>query len=117
MSLATRITLLVAALLALCGVAAGAAFHRAVRRSLDAELQGRLDARLAWLTAALDVELEDGELQLNAPDDPPGSDAAPHWQVAAADGRVLWASPAAPPAPPPSPCGRRRWRRASRRRW
>ena len=100
MSLATRITLLVTALLGVCGVAAGAALHRAARRSLEAEIQGRLDARLAWLNAALDVELEDGELQLDAPDDPAGSDAAPHWQVATTDGRVLWASAAAAPAEP-----------------
>src|SRR5688572_13454929 len=97
MSLATRITILVTALLGACGLAAGVAFHRAARRSLDAELQGRLDARLSWLAGALDVELEDGELQLDAPDEPPGSDAAPHWQVAATDGRVLWASAARSP--------------------
>ena len=98
MPLATRITLLVTALLAVCGVAAGAAFHRAARRSLEAEIQGRLDTRLAWLAGALDVELEDGELQLDARAEPEGADAAQHWQVAATDGRVLWASPAPEPA-------------------
>jgi two-component system OmpR family sensor kinase len=100
MSLATRITLLVAALLGACGLIAGAAFHGAVKRSLDAELQGRLEARLAWLAGALDVELEDGELQLDARDEPAGAEAAAHWHIATADGRVLWASAGAAPAEP-----------------
>jgi signal transduction histidine kinase len=100
MSLATRITLLVAALLAACGVLAGAAFHRAARRSLEAELQGGLDARLAWLAAALDVELGDGQLQLDAPDEPAGAAATTRWQVATTDGRVLWASAGPAPAEP-----------------
>src|SRR5687768_13668685 len=100
MSLATRITILVTALLGACGLAAGVAFHRAARRSLEAELQGRLDARLSWLAGALDVELEDGELQLDAPDEPPGGDAALHWQVATTEGRVLWASAAPLPKEP-----------------
>ena len=98
MPLATRITLLVTALLGTCGFAAGAAFHRAARRSLEAEIQGRLDTRLAWLAGALDVELEDGELQLDARAEPAGGDAAQHWQIAATDGRVLWASPGPEPA-------------------
>src|SRR5687768_6915817 len=98
MPLATRITLLVTALLAICGVAAGVAFHRAARRSLEAEIERRLDTRLAWLAGALDVELEDGELQLDARAEPAGGEAAQHWQVAATDGRVLWASPAPEPA-------------------
>ena len=98
MPLATRITLLVTALLAVCGIAAGVAFHGAARRSLEVEIQRRLDTRLAWLAGALDVELEDGELQLDARTEPAGGEAAQHWQVATTDGRVLWASPAPEPA-------------------
>src|SRR5688500_15975538 len=98
MSLATRITLLVSAVLAACGLAAGAALHRAAARVLEAQLHGRLDARLDWLGWALDVEPDDGELHLDARDDPPA--AAEHWQVATADGRVLWSSAGqAPPGP------------------
>jgi len=92
MSLATRITLLVSALLAVCGAAAGVATYRSAARSLSAEVQGRLKARLAWMEGVLDVELEDGELQLEARDEPAGA-AATGWEIAATDGRVLWASP------------------------
>lgn len=96
MSLATRITLLVIVLLAACGVLGGVALQRAARRSIEAELQGRLDARLAWLAGAVDVELDDGEVRMVARDEPGGG--AEYWQVATADGRVLWAASAAPPA-------------------
>ena len=92
MSLATRITVLVSALLAVCGAAAGIAIYRSAERSLGAEVQGRLEARLAWLEGVLDVELEDGELQLEARDELAGN-ASTGWEIAATDGRVLWASP------------------------
>jgi signal transduction histidine kinase len=97
MSLSTRITLLLTLVLAGCGLAAGAAFHRALRRSAEAELGGRLDARLAWLEGALEVEAEDGEVELDAGTEPAG--AAEYWQVSAGDGATgLWASGAQPPA-------------------
>ena len=94
MSLATRITVVVLLVLSIGAVAAGVAFHRSVRRALENELQGRLDARIAWLNGALDVELDDGEVQLDAPSEPVG--LAEYWQVATADGRILWAAAGKP---------------------
>src|SRR5687768_18308584 len=96
MSLATRITLLVCVLLAACGLGAGAAFQRAHRRAAEAELSGRLAGRLAWLEGALEVELDDGEVQLEARDEPGG--VAEHWHVATADGKILWSSATRAPA-------------------
>jgi hypothetical protein len=90
MSVATRITLLIVLLLSLCSALAGVAFLRVARQSLDAPIQGRLDARLSWLAAALDIDLEDGEIQLEPGAEP--IDAAEHWQIATHDGRVLWSS-------------------------
>src|SRR5687767_15080096 len=95
-SLSTRIALSVALLLAACGIIAGVVFHGALRQAVDARLRGRLDARLAWLEAALDVEMDDGEVQLDARDGP--ANAAESWQIATADGRVLWSDGA--PEPP-----------------
>src|SRR5687768_14094342 len=91
MSLATRITLLVVALLAISSLVAGVAFHRVFRRSLEAQLQGKLDARLAWLAAAMDVDTDDGEVQLEPGAEP--TDAAESWSVATTDGKTLWSSP------------------------
>src|SRR5687767_1681967 len=91
MSLATRITLLVVALLAVSSLVAGIAFHRVFRRSLEAQLHGKLDARLAWLAAAIDVDTDDGEVQLEPGAEP--TDAAESWSVATTDGKTLWSSP------------------------
>src|ERR1051325_388656 len=90
MSLATRITLLVVCLLALSALVAGSAIHRLARRSLESNLGGRLGARLAWLSAAVEFEEDDGELQLEPGNEP--VDLAEYWQVRSPDGRVLWTS-------------------------
>ena len=87
-SLSTRIALTITVLLAVSGIAAGVALHRALRQAAEAQLRGRLDARLAWLEGTLDVEMDDGEVQLDAHDAPAG--AAEVWEVADAGGRVLW---------------------------
>jgi signal transduction histidine kinase len=87
-SLSTRIALSVTVLLAVCGAAAGIALHGALRQAAESQLQARLDARLAWLAASLDVEMDDGEIQLDVRDELPG--AAEAWEVADADGTVLW---------------------------
>ena len=94
-SLSTRIAVSVALLLAACGIVAGVVFHGALRQAVDARLRGRLDARLAWLAGALDVEMDDGEVQLDARDEP--ANAAESWQIATADGRVLWSDGAPVP--------------------
>src|SRR5687768_1745786 len=96
MSLATRITIVVLGVLGICAVVAGVAFHRSVRRALENELQGQLDARIAWLNGALDVEFDDGEVQLDAPAEPAG--LAEYWQIATVDGRILWSVSGNPPA-------------------
>lgn len=96
MSLTTRITLLVSALLVACGLLAGLGMRHALRRSAEAELSGRLDARLAWLEGAIEVELDDGEVQLEQREEPPN--AAEHWRVSTADGRTLWLNGAPAPA-------------------
>jgi signal transduction histidine kinase len=88
MSLTTRITLLICLLLAICGLSAGIGFHHILRRSAETALQSRLDARLGWLEAALDVDMDDGQIQLDSIADPP--EAAETWEVATVDGRVLW---------------------------
>jgi signal transduction histidine kinase len=87
-SLSTRITLWVAVLLAACGIVAGVVFHGALRQAVDARLRGRLDSRLAWLEGGLDVEMDDGEVQLDARDGP--ANAAESWEIATTDGRLLW---------------------------
>src|SRR4051794_5420914 len=89
-SLSTRIALSVTLLLAVCGAAAGIALHRALRHAAESQLQARLDARLAWLAASLDVEVDDGEIQLDVRDELPG--AAEAWEVADAAGRPLWSA-------------------------
>lgn len=91
MSLSNRITLLIVALLAISSLVAGVAFHRVFRQSLEAQLQGKLDARLAWLAAAIDVDTDDGEVQLEPGAEP--ADAAESWTVATTDGKTLWSSP------------------------
>src|SRR5688500_18466430 len=96
MSLATRITLLVCTLLAICGGVAGFALHRALRASAEAELRGRVESRLAWLKGVVEVELDDGEVQLESRDEP--ASAAENWSVSTADGKRLWGSAGAAPA-------------------
>jgi two-component system, OmpR family, sensor kinase len=90
MSLANRITLLVIGLLALWGVLAGMAFYGSVRREQDEDINSRLETRLAWLAGTLSVDLVEEDMGLEAANEP--AEAAEHWQIAMADGRVLWAS-------------------------
>lgn len=90
MPLARRIVLLVGALLFFGGIAVALAFYASVKRALESEIQGRLDARMAWLEAAL--ELEGSDLKLKAGDGPEG--AAEDWSVTTTDGHVLWSSAA-----------------------
>ena len=61
MSLANRITCFLLAVLAAVGVLGSLAFYGSVQRSLEAELQGTLDARIVWIEAAL--ELDDDEMK------------------------------------------------------
>ncbi len=93
MSLATKISLLVTLFLGVCGAAAGTAFHDAVRRSVDAELESRLQVRLAWIEAGLALE-EEG-LEFDAQGEP--RNAAESWSVSRPGGRVLLRSPDDPP--------------------
>jgi signal transduction histidine kinase len=94
MSLAARITLIVLFLLTLGTVATGLAFYEQTRRSLEKDLQKRLETRLLWIETALDVNTADGDMELTARAELAG--AADYWEVGTVDGRVLWAS-----EPPP----------------
>ena len=88
MPLAKRIALLVTGLLCLCGISAGFVFYASVHRALESELLGRLEARMAWIEAAL--ESDGADLEMAASMEPKG--AAESWSITTADGRVLWAS-------------------------
>lgn len=88
MSLANRMTILLLGVLGVCGLFAGYGFHQSVQRSLNSELEGRLDARIAWIEASL--EHDEAELELEPMR--PASNAAEHWRVSTADGRLLWSS-------------------------
>lgn len=88
MSLANRLTLVVAAVLAVLGTVAGVGVYEAVRYARQADLQQRNEARLTWLATSL--ELTGPVLHFNAHDELQG--AAEYWEVTADDGRVLWVS-------------------------
>src|SRR5205809_223498 len=88
MSLSTRISIVVALLLAAAGTATGVALYGSVRRSLKNELNGRVQARLSWLASSIDLD----ESKLDFEPKPAGSNLAPNWKIATHDGRVLWSS-------------------------
>lgn len=90
MSLAARITLIVLFLLTLGTAATGLAFYEQTRRSLEKDLQKRLETRLLWIETALDVNTADGDMELTARTELTG--AADYWEVRTAEGRLLWAS-------------------------
>jgi signal transduction histidine kinase len=85
MSIATKISLLVSLLLGLCGTIAGLAFYDSVKRSVDSELEARLNVRLAWLEAGLALEYEG--IEFDAQGEP--RDAAEFWSISLPDGRVV----------------------------
>ena len=91
-SLALRISVFVAAFLAIAGAITGATIYEKVRGSLKEDLTARCMARIAALQAAMEVE--DGLLDLEEMQSPlsaPGSDlGASSWYVATRDGIVLW---------------------------
>ncbi len=99
-SLSKRLTVLVLALLCLCWALAGFVIYGSVRRTLESELNRRLEVRLAWLGAAMSVELLEGggQIKLHRRRDP--ADAAGSWRVATRDGLTLWASGKPEPAAP-----------------
>jgi signal transduction histidine kinase len=90
-SLERRLTLLVLALLCLCGGVAGITFYGSIHRAQEMELNRRLDVRLASLAAAISVSsVEGGQIKLHRRPEP--EDAAPLWRIATSDGTELWAS-------------------------
>jgi signal transduction histidine kinase len=88
MSLSTRISIVVALLLAAAGTITGIALYDSVRRSLKNELNGRVEARLAWLRSSVDLD----EKKLDFEGRPASPTAAANWKITTHDGRVLWSS-------------------------
>ncbi len=87
-SLATRIALLVILVLALGMGISGLLLVRSVREAQKKSIDGRLNARLAWLESAMDADYEEGKLELEARGSPPG--LAQMWSVTTVDNRLLW---------------------------
>jgi signal transduction histidine kinase len=88
MSLATRISLFVMVLLIVGGVAGSLTFYNSVHRSLDTEIETKLEGRLAWLRSSIELEEDDSHLALESRAEPPA--AAEFWQVTTVSGKQLW---------------------------
>ncbi len=98
MSLSTRIALLVVFVLSAGLGGAGILLSRIVEEAQQKTIDGQLNARMAWMESALDVDYEDKKVELEARGTPPGM--APYWSISTRDGRVLWSS-ARPPTDEP----------------
>ena len=85
-SLAARISLVVAALLILAGAVTGYAIFQRVQRSLLQDVDSQISARIAWIEAS--IELDHGRLEFEPNQAHLQSNVA--WQVSLRDGRVLW---------------------------
>ena len=85
-SLATRISLVVAAIVALVGAASGFGLYTSVRQSLKTEFNGRLDAHLDWLQSSIDCEDEHLEFEPKT-SHAQNSDA---WCIKIKNGDLLW---------------------------
>ena len=87
-SLTRRITLLVIGLLLAVAVTSGEIIYVILHRSLQDDLQERLDARMLWMQTSLEVE--EGRLQLGPV--PEAENASPNWEISRPDGQVLWSA-------------------------
>lgn len=85
-SLALRISLATAAILLFAGMFAGAAIFHTVQHSLHQDLESKINERLEWIEAS--IELEKGRLEFEPNQAHFESDVS--WQVTFLDGQVLW---------------------------
>ncbi len=90
MSLSIRISIIMLLVLTVGLVGAGIALVRIVKQSQQYEIDGRLNARLAWLVSAIDMEAGDGKICMEAHGLPAGM--SDDWQIRTKDGRILWSS-------------------------
>lgn len=86
MSLTARLTSLVVFCLGACAVLSAVGFRAAVERSLETDLDRRLDSRMLWIESGIGEE--DGALVLEPRSEP--EHAAEWWSVARKGGGVLW---------------------------
>lgn len=90
MSLSFRISIIMLLVLTVGLVSAGVVLVRIVKQSQQYEIDGRLNARLAWLVSAIDMEADDGKICMEAHGSPSGMSDG--WLIKTVDGRVLWSS-------------------------
>jgi signal transduction histidine kinase len=90
MSLAKRIALSMALLLALIALPVGYFFYENMQRSLENELEGRLNTRLAWIEASLLAEEEEDGFNLEFMSQSEPEIAAEYWSITLGEDLMLW---------------------------
>ena len=97
MSLAKRITILVLLIVTAGMTGMSIALHHFYVASKTHEVEGRNNARLAWLSASIELVKQDDFLTLEFEAISEPSDMAEYWSIQTTDGRILWSSAGSTP--------------------